>query len=66
MNHDAKHVLDLYSVELEQEETIEATEAPSNLEVQWWCHDWMKRESAILIVSSFFQIRAVRLNSGQE
>lgn len=41
MNYDAKHVLDLYSVEIEQEETNEAAEEPTRqpVEVQLWCHD---------------------------
>lgn len=57
VNNDAKHVLDLYSVELEQEETNEAAEAPSRQpeEVQLWCHEWMKRKNAIVINCSFFK-----------
>lgn len=41
MNNDAKHVLDLHSVELEQQETNEAAEVPTRqpVEVQLLCHD---------------------------
>lgn len=68
VNNDAKHVLDLYSVELEQEETNEAAEAPSRQpeEVQLWCHEWMKRKKCNSDQLFFFQIRALTLDLGQE